>query len=82
MTQSRRSSLAEAMIGTAIGFLVSVALTAIVLPAYGHAVTLGQNVQITLIFTVASIVRSYAVRRLFNRLALMRNSQRDLGSVL
>jgi hypothetical protein len=54
MTQSRRSSLAEAMIGTAIGFL----------------------------FTVASIVRSYAVRRLFNRLALMRNSQRDLGSVL
>lgn len=64
--QSRRSSLIEAALSTAIGFLVSVAITAIVMPAYGHAVTFGDNLQITLIFTVASIARSYAVRRFFN----------------
>ena len=45
---------------------VSVALTAVVLPAYGHAVTFSQNLQITAIFTVASILRSYALRRWFN----------------
>lgn len=64
--QSRRSSLIEATIGTAIGFIVSVVITAIVMPAYGHAVTFGENLQITMIFTVASIARSYAVRRFFN----------------
>lgn len=66
MSQSRAASLAEAAISTAIGFLVSLALTALVLPAYGHQVTLGQNLQITGIFTIASIARSYVVRRWFN----------------
>jgi membrane protein implicated in regulation of membrane protease activity len=67
MSQSRMSSLAETCLSIAIGFLVSLILTAAVLPAYGHAVTLGQNLQITGIFTVASIIRSYLVRRAFNR---------------
>lgn len=64
--QTRRSSLIEAAISTAIGFAVSVAITSIVMPAYGHPVSFGENLQITLIFTVASIARSYAVRRFFN----------------
>lgn len=66
MNQSRLSSLIEAVINVAIGFVVSVILTAVVMPAYGHAVTFGQNLQITAIFTVASIARSYCVRRWFN----------------
>lgn len=66
MNQSRLSSLIEAVINVAIGFFISLALTAVVLPAYGHAVTFGQNLQITAIFTVASIARSYCVRRWFN----------------
>lgn len=66
MTQTRLSSFAETVISIGIGFGVSLVITAIVLPAYGHHVTLGENVQITAIFTVASIVRMYAVRRFFN----------------
>jgi hypothetical protein len=66
MTQTRLSSLIEAVINVAIGFVVSLLLTALVLPAYGHHVTFAQNLQITAIFTVASIARSYAVRRWFN----------------
>ncbi len=69
MTQTRLSSFAETVISIGIGFCVSLVITAIVLPAYGHHVTLGENVQITAIFTVASIVRMYAVRRLFNWIA-------------
>lgn len=72
--QSRRHSLIESVASTAIGFVASLALTAIVLPAYGHDVTFGQNVQITLIFTVASIARSYVVRRVFNHRASLRRS--------
>lgn len=66
MTQSRLSSLLEAVINVAIGFVISVAITAIVLPAYGHQVSLGENLQITGIFTLASIARSYLLRRWFN----------------
>ncbi len=64
--QTRLAALIEAVLNTAIGFFVSLALTAVVLPAYGHAITWSQNVQITAIFTVASILRTYALRRWFN----------------
>jgi hypothetical protein len=67
MTQSRRMSLIETCASIAIGFVVSVIITELVMPAYGHQVTLADNIQITLIFTVASIVRGYVVRRLFVR---------------
>ena len=66
MNQTRLGSLIEAVINVAIGFIVSLILTAVVLPAYGHAVTFAENLQITAIFTVASIARSYCVRRWFN----------------
>ena len=61
MTQSRLSSLAETCMSIAIGFCVSLVITALVLPAYGHPVSFGQNLQITGIFTLASIARGYLV---------------------
>ena len=67
MSQSKLSSLAETLISIAIGFVVSLVLTALVMPAYGHHVTFEQNLQITGIFTIASIARGYLVRRAFNR---------------
>lgn len=69
MSQSRRQSMIEAIAGTAIGFIVSVLASEVVYPAHGHHFTFAQNVSITLIFTVLSVVRGYLVRRLFNRLA-------------
>lgn len=57
-TQTRLGSLIESLINVLIGFGIS-----LVLPAYGHAVTLADNLQITLIFTIA---RSYLLRRYFN----------------
>lgn len=68
MSQSRLHSLLETCASIAIGFVVSVLITAIVMPAYGHRVTFGENLQITAIFTVASILRGYYVRRFFNHL--------------
>lgn len=68
MGQSRRASMWEAVTNIAVGFVVSMILQAVVLPAYGHHITLSQNFQITVIFTVASLLRSYGVRRVFNRI--------------
>jgi putative Mn2+ efflux pump MntP len=56
----------ETCVSIAIGFAVSVAMTAVVLPAYGHDVTMAHNVQITGLFTITSIARGYVVRRVFN----------------
>lgn len=65
--QSRRGSMLETVTSTAIGFIVSLVLTAAVLPAFGYPTTWAHDFWITCIFTVASIVRGYVVRRLFNR---------------
>lgn len=64
--QSRRLSAIEAATNIVLGFGVSVVITALLLPAFGHHVTLGQNVAMTSVFTVASFVRAYGLRRLFN----------------
>jgi len=80
MEQSRFSSLIEACINTAIGFGTTLVLAPIVYPLFGHAFTLAQNLGITAIFTVVSILRGYAVRRWFNarikRLAALIAAQR------
>ena len=64
--QRRSLSAMEAVTSTAIGFAVSLALTFTVLPAFGYAVTAPHAWGITVIYTVVSVVRAYAVRRFFN----------------
>jgi hypothetical protein len=64
--QSRTASAVETAASIGIGFLVSLVLQAVLLPLYGHHITLSQNIQITFVFTVASLLRGYAVRRGFN----------------
>ena len=59
-------SAIEAGTNTAVGFAVSLVLTFTVLPAFGYAVTAPHAWGITAIYTAASILRSYAVRRTFN----------------
>ena len=80
MEQSKFGSLIEACINTAIGFMTTLVLAPIVYPLFGHSFTLAQNLGITAIFTVMSILRGYAVRRWFNarikRLAALIASQR------
>lgn len=66
--QTRLQSLIEAWTGTVVGFVLSLGLSAVVFPMFGHAFTLAQNFWSTAIFTVASIARSYALRRMFNKI--------------
>lgn len=66
MEQTKLGSLIEACINTAIGFVISLLLAMIVYPMFGHRFTMAQNFWITVIFTIASIARGYAVRRWAN----------------
>ena len=67
MTQSRRASLIEALTNVAVGFVLSALTTAIVFPLFGYPIRWADNLSIAGIFTVVSILRGYALRRLFNR---------------
>lgn len=66
--QSRLESLIEQLLNIGSGFILSLGVwTWVVVPVWHLPVSHGQNVQITLLFTAVSIVRSYLWRRLFNR---------------
>ena len=65
--QSRASSFTESLANLAVGLGVSWWLTYWILPwGWGLEPSVGQAVEITLMYTVASVVRSYALRRAFN----------------
>jgi membrane protein implicated in regulation of membrane protease activity len=67
--QSRRSSLIESATNTAIGYLVAVGAQAAIFPAFGITASAGQHAGIAAAFTAVSLVRSYVLRRVFNRWA-------------
>lgn len=67
MSQTRRRSLLEAGANIAIGCSISWTATMIVLPAYGYPVTASHATGMTAVFTGISLIRSYLLRRLFNR---------------
>ena len=65
--QSKQSSLTEATLNTASGFIFSMIIWRfLVAPMYDLPVDMETNLGITCIFTVASIFRSYVWRRTFN----------------
>lgn len=68
MTQSRAKSLVESVANVTIGFVVSLVFWSVfIVPVYDLKVSFVQNIEITLWFTLLAIVRSYVVRRYFNR---------------
>ena len=69
MPQSRMMSLVEAGANVVVGYGVAVATQLLVFPPFGLEATLAQNLTIGLIFTVVSLVRSYALRRAFEEIA-------------
>lgn len=66
MSQSRLGSACESALNTASGFVVALIVWHFVAAAYAIPMPIETNLQITAIFTVVSIVRSYLWRRLFN----------------
>lgn len=64
--QSKRMSLTETLLNVAIGYGIACSAQAVVFPWFGIHVPLHTNLSIGAIFTVISIVRSYALRRFFN----------------
>jgi len=67
MTQSKLGSLAESLTNIAIGITIGFVSNIIVLPAFGYMVTLSDGLFISFVFTAISLVRSYVIRRIYNK---------------
>lgn len=66
--QTPRQSLIEATLNTISGFFTSLITQWMVFPMFDFHPALSENLTITAIFTIVSVVRSYVWRRVFNAL--------------
>lgn len=65
--QSRTASLIEQILNVGSGFVISLIVWMyVVVPIWGFDVSMTENLTITIIFTVVSIIRGYMWRRWFN----------------
>ena len=65
MTQSRGMSLIEAVNNVAVGYVLAVTTQIVVFPWFGLHPSLGENLALGGVFVGISLLRSYALRRLF-----------------
>jgi hypothetical protein len=67
MPQSRRLSLLEAVTNVVVGYALAVLTQLIVFPCFELTVSLQDNLAIGAAFVGVSLIRSYALRRVFER---------------
>ncbi|PZX36292.1 hypothetical protein LY56_03476 [Roseinatronobacter thiooxidans] len=65
MTQSRRMSLLEAITNVVVGYALAVVTQIVVFPWFGLHPSIRDNLALSAVFVGMSLVRSYALRRLF-----------------
>jgi cobalamin biosynthesis protein CobD/CbiB len=58
-------SLVESLANVVVGYGVAVVTQILIFPVFGLHTTLGQNLAMGLAFTGVSVIRSFALRRLF-----------------
>ena len=67
MTQSRGMSLIEAVTNVAAGYVLAVTTQIVVFPWFGLHPSLGENLALGAVFVGISLLRRYALRRLFEQ---------------
>ena len=65
--QTKKNSIIESITQTIIGLGTSILIQVILYPIMGIPVTFSQNLIITTVFFIVSIIRGYFIRRWFSR---------------
>ena len=79
MKQSRAMSVVEAVANVVVGYGVAVVAQILIFPVFGLHMTLEQNLKLGAAFTLVSIARSFALRRLFERIRVASHSDGHAG---
>jgi len=67
-TQSKQMSAIESITNVVVGLVFSFCIQLVIYPLLDIPVNINQNIIITAVFFVVSFVRSYFLRRIFNKL--------------
>jgi len=65
--QSKKDSLKESITNVIIGYMVALVSQILIFPIVGVDASIDQNLVIGVYFTIISLLRSYLVRRYFNK---------------
>jgi len=65
--QTKLGSLIESVVNVLIGYLVAIISQILIFPMFDINVSIKTNFYIGLWFTLVSLIRSYLLRRFFNR---------------
>lgn len=65
--QTKKHSIIESITQTIIGLGTSILIQVILYPIMGIPVTFSQNLIITAVFFIVSIIRGYFIRRYFSK---------------
>ena len=65
--QTKKQSLLESAVNIIIGYTIALISQFVIFPIVGVEATMGQNVKIGILFTIVSFIRSYLIRRYFNK---------------
>jgi hypothetical protein len=75
MKQSRAMSFIEAITNVAFGYGIAVATQMLIFPVFGLHTTLAQNLTMGAVFSAVSIIRSFALRRVFETIRVRRDKR-------
>lgn len=67
--QTKKQSTIETVVQTIIGLAISIIIQVILYPIMDIPVTLNQNIVITIVFFLSSLIRGYVIRRIFNKIS-------------
>jgi uncharacterized protein YacL len=68
MSQSKKHSLIETTTNIIVGLITSFLIQLAIYPLLNIPVSINQNIIITIVFFVASFIRGYVIRRIFNKI--------------
>ena len=66
--QLKRHSFIEAWVNIIVGYTINILANFVIFPIWGWSITLKQNIEIGIVYTVISLIRSYCLRRAFTHL--------------
>jgi len=81
MLQSKVQSLVEAAVNVVIGAVVALVSQLLIFPQFGIHIPMSSNLGILFWFTLVSVIRSYVIRRWFNKRlhAIAHSVAKELG---
>ena len=66
--QNKKQSIIESITNVLVGYFIAVGTQILIFPYLGIHVKTETNFYIGLVFTVISLIRSYTLRRIFNKI--------------